>query len=83
MTYHDQHPSMLDHPCLDAERAAIACEIYGEMAMALARGLSESNSHYAWFAEEAKRLAIHARDLRSHRGGASAPAAPAALHLVM
>lgn len=82
MTYH-QHRRMLDHPCLDAERAAIACEIYGEMAMALARGLSESNSHYAWFAEEAKRLEIHARDLRSHRAEASVPAAPAALRLVM
>lgn len=66
---------------MDAERAAIACETYGTMAMALAKGLGEANSHYAWFMGEATRLESHARGLRSESAGASMMAAPVALRL--
>lgn len=61
----------LDHPSLDAERAAIACDLLGDLASSLARGLREGNSHHDWFAQTAKRLERHARDLRL--GGAAEP----------
>lgn len=76
------HLRMLDHPCLDAERAAIACEIYGTAAAALAKGLGESNSHYAWFMGEAKRLRTHVDGLRCHQAVECVKVAPAELRLV-
>lgn len=60
----DQRRSLIDHPSLDAERAANAFQVLGMLAREMASMLGRANSHYQWFAETANWLLGRAAALR-------------------
>jgi hypothetical protein len=64
------HQPMLDHPLLDAERAANAFQLLGTLAQELSSTLGPANSQYEWFVETASWLQSQADALRS--GGSEA-----------
>lgn len=80
---HAPHQPMLDHPSLDAERAANAFNVLGALASELAAALGHANSQYQWFLDLASWLLNRARELRCPASPGTALTAPAALRLVM
>lgn len=78
----DQH-SLLDHPSIDAERAANAFQMLGVLAREMAAALGRANSHYQWFIETASWLLARAESLRRPQCPAVAATSPAGLHLVV
>lgn len=80
----DMHPSMLDHPCLDAERAANAFEILAVIVDEVAQKLGTANSQYCVVADLASWLGCQACDLRRLDSEDTARAVPAVgLRLVL
>lgn len=77
-----EQPRLINHPSLDAERAANAFHVLGILARELAAALGRANSHYAWFMETANWLLGRAEALRCPCP-AAAETSPAGLRLVV